>query len=200
MAIIIAKASKKCNGELVDFYFSGLLKWQTWVISNLHGRAREYLPARVLSVISSISHDCADQATDEATNQTAAYIAPAVAVTRNVVVAMGVVVRIVPMGRGRGRVMHDRVPRLVALHRSGVVFANWRLGHLRCLGVPFRCLRFHGSRGLSALWRIAFGSCNRRSAENSANCQCQHHLLDCLVHCRVPFFVLRKPILALTPR
>ena len=33
MAIIIAKASKKCNGELVDFYFSGLLKWQTWVIS-----------------------------------------------------------------------------------------------------------------------------------------------------------------------
>jgi len=146
---------------------------------------------------SPISHDHADQAADETADQAAAHITPAVAVTRHIVVVA--VVRIMPRRR-RGRVMRDLVPRLVALHRSGVVVASRRLGHLRCLGVPFRCLRFHGSRGLSALRRIALGSCNRRSAESSANCQCQHHLLDCLVHCRVPFFALRKPILALTPR
>ena len=154
-------------------------------------------------IVSSISHDSADQAADETTDQAAAHIAQVVAVTRRIVVVMVVVVRVVPMGR-RGRMMRDFVPRLVVLHRSSVVFASRRLGHLRCLGVRFRCLRlrslrFHGGRGLSALRRIALGSCNRRSAENSANCHGQHQLLDCLVHCRVPFFALRKPILALTP-
>ena len=154
-------------------------------------------------IVSSISHDRADQAADETTDQAAAHIAQVVAVTRRIVVVMVVVVRVVPMGR-RGRMMRDLVPRLVVLHRSSVVFASRRLGHLRCLGGRFRCLRlrslrFHGGRGLSALRRIALGSCNRCSAENSANCHGQHHLLDSLVHCRVPFFALRKPILALTP-
>ena len=153
-------------------------------------------------IVSSILHDRADQAADETTDQAAAHIAQVVAVTRRIVVVM--VMRVVPRGRRRGRVMRDLVPRLVVLHRSSVVFASRRLGHLRCLGGPFRCLRlrslrFHGSRGLSALRRIALGSCNRCSAENSANCHSQHHLLDSLVHCRVPFFALRKPILALTP-
>ena len=152
-------------------------------------------------IVSSISHDRADQAADETTDQAGAHIAQVVAVTRRIVVVM--VMRVVPRGR-RGRMMRDLVPRLVVLHRSSVVFASRRLGHLRCLGGRFRCLclrslRFHGGRGLSALRRIALGSCNRRSAENSANCHSQHHLLDCLVHCRVPFFALRKPILALTP-
>lgn len=171
--------------------------WLCW--SSLESRTRADLPAHGLFqiVVSPISHDRADQAANETADQAAAHIAPAVAVTRRVVVVM--VVRVVPRRR-RGCVMRDLVPRLVVPHRSGVVFASRRLGHLRCLGVPFRCLRFHGSRGLSALWRIALGSCNRCSAESSANCQCQHHLLDCLVHCRVPFFALRKPILALTPR
>ena len=149
-------------------------------------------------IVSSISHDRADQAADETTDQAGAHIAQVVAVTHRIVVVMVVVVRVVPMGR-RGRMMRDLVPRLVARHRSSAVFASRRLGHLRCRGVPFRCLRSHGSRGLSALGRIALGSCNRRSAENSANCHGQHHLLDSLVHCRVPFFALRKPILALTP-
>ena len=147
--------------------------------------------------VSSISHDRADQAADKTTDQAGAHIAQVVAVTRRIVVVM--VMRVMPRGRRRGRVMRDFVPRLVARHRSCVVFASRRLGHLRCRGVPFRCLRPHGSRGLSALRRIALGSCNRRSAENSANCHSQHQLLDCLVHCRVPFFALRKPILALTP-
>lgn len=30
MADIIAWVSEKCNRELGDFYFSVLLKWQTW--------------------------------------------------------------------------------------------------------------------------------------------------------------------------
>ena len=149
-------------------------------------------------IVSSISHDSADQAADETTDQAGAHIAQVVAVTRRIVVVM--VMRVVPRGRRRGRMMRDLVPRLVALHRSSVVVASRRLGHLRCLGGRFRCLRPHGSRGLAALRRIALGSCNRRSAENSANCHGQHQLLDCLVHCRVPFFALRKPILALTPR
>ena len=147
-------------------------------------------------VVSSISHDRADQAADETTDQAGAHIAQVVAVTRRIVVVM--VMRVVPRGR-RGRMMRDLVPRLVVRHRSSVVFASRRLGHLRCRGVRFRCLRPHGSRGLAALRRIALGSCNRCSAENSANCHGQHHLLDSLVHCRVPFFALRKPILALTP-
>ena len=154
-------------------------------------------------IVSSISHDRADQAADETTDQAGAHITQVVAVTRRIVVVMVVVVSVVHMGR-RGCVMRDLVPRLVARHRSSAVFAGRRLGRLRCLGVRFRCLRLrslrpHGSRGLAALRRIALGSCNRRSAENSANCHSQHHLLDCLVHCRVPFFALRKPILALTP-
>ena len=157
-------------------------------------------PAKMASgelVVSPISHDRADQATNEPANQSSAHIAPTIAVTRSVVVMM-VVVRIMPMRR-RGRMMRDFMPRHVALHWRSVVFASRRLGYLRCLGVPFRRLRLHGSRGFPALRRIALGSCNSRSAESSANCQCQHHFLDCLVHCRVPFLDLRKPILALTP-
>ena len=89
-------------------------------------------PAKMASgelVVSSISHDRADQTSNEPANQSSAHIAPAVAVTRRVVVMMGVVVRVVPMGR-RGRVMCDFVPRLVALHWRSVVFASRCLGHM----------------------------------------------------------------------
>ena len=35
MADIIAWVSEKCNRELGDFYFSVLLKWQTWEVAGV---------------------------------------------------------------------------------------------------------------------------------------------------------------------
>lgn len=54
-------------------------------------------------IVSSISHDRADQAADETTDQAGAHIAQVVAVTRRIVVVM--VMRVVPRGRRRGCVM-----------------------------------------------------------------------------------------------
>ena len=53
--------SEKCNRELGDFYFSVLLKWQTWVISKnlqepIKFQALHFLPINFIIVIFSTNH------------------------------------------------------------------------------------------------------------------------------------------------
>ena len=54
-----------------------------------------------------------------------------------------------------------------------------------------RCL--HRRRSLALRRRVPLRSCHRRATESAAHRERHHHLLYCLVHCRVPFVVRASP-------
>ena len=143
------------------------------------------------------SYESADQASDERRSD----FAPILRVERAAVMAVVVMIRIMVMSGRRRIVMCDLMPRLM-LCRHGVVCiaVRGRLCHLfRRSGLC--CLRrlcLHRRGGLALGRLIAFRSRHCRAAKCAADRKCQHHLLYCLVHRRVPFVVSRKPILALT--
>ena len=146
------------------------------------------------------SDGCADKPAKQSAEERRSDFAPAVRAERAVVAIVAVVVTVlrlmVARWRRRGRAAHHLVPWRVA-HRSGMRF-RWPscrclchvLGRCRSLGdASLLHRRFH-CRGRPALRRrIAFRSRECRAAKRSAHGESQHHLLYCLVHCRVPFVV-----------
>ena len=142
------------------------------------------------------SYESADQASDERRSD----FTPVLRVERAAVMVVVVMLRLMVMSGRRRIVMCNLVPRLM-LCRRGVVCIAVR----GCLRDLFRrsgfcrlrrlCLHRRGCLALGRL--IAFRSRHCRATKCAADRECQHHLLYCLVHRRVPF-VSRKPILALT--
>lgn len=151
------------------------------------------------------SYESADQASDERRSD----FAPILRVERAAVMVVVVMLRLMVMSGRRRIVMCDLMPRLM-LCRRGVV----RIAVRRCFRRLMRgclrdlfcrsglcCLRrlcLHRRWGLALGRLIAFRSRHCRATKCAADRECQHHLLYCLVHRRVPFVVSRKPILALT--
>ena len=139
---------------------------------------------------------CAYEAAEETADHGRAKHAPVVITMVAAVVTTVVVVvpRLVVMLRGRRR----RVPRdfvSVGGFRRLDMPVGWSLS-----GMLSGCGRLCGHRGgglafcrSSTLWRGSGGP-----AERAAKCECHHQFLKCVVHGRVPFFITRKPILALT--
>ena len=134
----------------------------------------------------------------------------AVVVTMVVVMPRLMVLR---MRRGRRRVTRNLVPRR-RTHRRGMrrrVCPSWSLRRLRrMLGrsrslcrvrnrrVSLRrwrllCRCLHRRRSLALRRRVPFRSGHRRAAQSAAYRERHHHLLYCLVHCRVPFVVRASP-------
>ena len=138
------------------------------------------------------------EAADESADHRRAKHAPVVVVVVAVVVAVVVVVMprlVVLRGRRRGSVPRDFV---------SVGGSSW-------LGVPVALcgslhdmlcgrgrLSRHGGWGLALCRSAALGRGSGSSAESAAKCNCSHQFHQFLVHCRVPFIIVRKPILALT--
>lgn len=143
------------------------------------------------------SYESANQASDKRRSD----FAPVLRVERAAVMVVVVMLRLMVMCGRRRIVMCDLMPRLM-LRRRGVVCIAVR-GSLCYLFRRSGLCRL-GSLCLHRRWcfpafrRIAFRSRHCRAAKCAADRKCQHHLLYCLVHRRVPFVVSRKPILALT--
>lgn len=143
------------------------------------------------------SYESANQASDERRSD----FAPVLCVERAAVMVVVVMLRLMVMSGRRRIVMCDLMPRFM-LRRRGVVriavrgsLCNlFRRSGLCRLG----CLCLHDCRCLATFVGIAFRSRHCRAAKCAADRKCQHHLLHCLVHRRVPFVVSRKPILTLT--
>ena len=111
-------------------------------------------------------------------------------------------------GRGRGGRRRRQQPP-VMWRRRGVVddLAPWgvvpcgccmvlrrlprRGGSLDC--VSFRSGRPHRRGSIALGRRIASGSRHSRSVKCAADRERHHHLLYCLVHCRVPFVIRASP-------
>ena len=75
---------------------------------------------------------------------------------------------------------------------------RWCLCRLPCGGgchSHVRLLRrcVHRCRGIALRRRVSLRGCHRRAAECAADRERNHHLLYCLVHCRVPFIVRASP-------
>ena len=131
-----------------------------------------------------------------------------------VAVVMVMLRHMVPcMGRRRWRVMRDLVPgcrthwhgmghrgcpsrslrrlrRMLGRSRSLCGVRNRRVSLCRWR-LLCRCL--HRRRGLALRRRVPLRSGHRRAAECAAHRKRHHHLLYCLVHCRVPFVVRASP-------
>ena len=161
-----------------------------------------------------------DQSADEPSEERGSDLAPVLRVERGAVMAVVVAVIVVMprlmmlrMGRRRSRVMRDLVPGCRA-HRRGMrhrgcpsrCFRRLRrmLGRSRCLcHVRIRrvslcrwrllCRCLHRRRSLALRRRVPLRSGHRRSEECAAHRERHHHLLYCLVHCRVPFVVRASP-------
>ena len=170
------------------------------------------------------SNRCSDQSADEPAEERGSDLAPVLRVERAavmaVVVAMVVVIPRLMMLRvrlGRRRVMRDLVPGCRA-HWRGMGhrrYPSWcfcrlrrMLGRSRCLcHVRIRrvslcrwrllCRCLHRRRGLALRRRVPLRSSHRRTAECAADRKRHHHLLYCLVHCRVPFVIRASPFLCL---
>ena len=83
----------------------------------------------------------------------------------------------------RLRRMPGRSRSLCGVRNRRVSLCRWRL---LC-----RCL--HRRRSLALRRRVPLRSSHRRATENAAHRERHHHLLYCLVHCRVPFVVRASP-------
>ena len=115
--------------------------------------------------------------------------------------------------RGRRRVTRDLVPGR-GMHRRGMRHCGCpsrclrslrrMLGRSRSLcGVRNRrvtlrlwrllCRCLHRRRSLALRRRVPLRCSHRRAAECAADRKRHHHLLYCLVHCRVPFVVRASP-------
>jgi len=150
----------------------------------------------------------ADQSANESAEERRSNLAPVLRVERAVVVVV-MMLRLVVVMSGRLVVVCDLAPRLVlrwsrmmgvAMCRCLRRLGRGSFGDLLCWSGLRRLGRrsLHRRRCLPAFRRIALGCCHCRAAECAADRESQHHLLYCLVHCRVPFGVSRKSILALT--
>ena len=162
----------------------------------------------------------ADQSADEPAKERGSDLAPVLRVERGAVMAVVVTVIVVMLRlmmlrvrRGRRRVTRYLVPWCRA-HRRGMsrrvcpsrCFRRLRrmLGRSRSLcGVRnrrvslcrWRLLRrcLHSRRGLALRRRVPLRSGHRRATKSAAHRERHHHLLYCLVHCRVPFVVRASP-------
>ena len=136
------------------------------------------------------------EAADESADHRCAKHAPVVFVMVTVMVAAVVMVmpRLVVF-RGRRRVPRD----FVSLGWPSRFDVPVALCGSFC-GMLGGCRRLcrHRGRGLASGRSSALWCRHCRSAESAAKCNCHHQFLQCLVHCRVPFIITRKPILALT--
>ena len=83
----------------------------------------------------------------------------------------------------RLRRMLGRSRSLCRVRIRRVSLCRWRL--------VCRCL--HRSRSLTLRRRVTLRSGHRRATESAAHSEHHHHLLYCLVHCRVPFVVRASP-------
>ena len=152
----------------------------------------------------------ANQSSNEPAEERGSDLAPVLRVERSavmaVVVAMVVVMTRLMMRRMSRRwrcVMRNFVPwrrthRSRTSHSGGPSggFRRMRrvLGRSRCLCRVWllrRCL--HRRRSLPFRLRVSLRSRHRRSAESAADRERHHHLLYCLVHCRVPFVIRASP-------
>ena len=152
-----------------------------------------------------------DKPADQSAEERCPYLAPVLRVERAVVMIVVVMLRLMVMSGRRRIVASDLVPLFMPRRRSAVrvavrgSFCRLMRGCFRRLlrrgwlrRCRFRSLCLHCRRRFPAFRGIAFRSRHCRTAKCAADRECQHHLLYCLVHCRVPFVVSRKPILALT--
>ena len=156
----------------------------------------------------------ADKPANQSAEERCPYLAPVLRVERAIAVVVMAMLRLVMphvTGRRRRVAVGDLVPRLmfcrccavrVTVRGSFRRLMHWCFRHLPRRGwlrrCGFRSLCLHYRRRFSTFRRIAFRSRHCSAAKCAADRECQHHLLYCLVHCRVPFVVSRKPILALT--
>ena len=166
------------------------------------------------------SNRCSDQSADEPAKERCSDLAPVLRVERSAVMAVVVAVIVVKprlmmlrVRRGRRRVTRDLVPgrgthrrvlrncrcpsmcfrrlrRMLARSRSLCRVRNRRVS-LRRWRPLRRCL--HRRRRLALRRRIPLRSGHRRATKSAAHRERHHHLLYCLVHCRVPFVIRASP-------
>ena len=162
----------------------------------------------------------ADQSADEPAEERGSDLAPILGVERAAVMAVVVAVIVVMprlmmpcVRRRRRRVTRDLVPggrtywrgmgrrgcpsrslrslrRMLGRSRSLCVVRDRRVSLCR-RRLLCRCL--HRRRSLALRRRVPLRSCHRRATESAAHRERHHHLLYCLVHCRVPFVVRASP-------
>ena len=162
----------------------------------------------------------ADQSADEPAKERGSDLAPVLRVERDavmtVVVAMVVVMprlMMLRVRRGRRRVTRDLVPgrgmdrrgmrRRVCPSRSlprlrrmlcrSRCFCRVRIRRVSLCRRRLLCRCLHRRRSLALRRRVPLRSGQRRAAESAAHRERHHHLLYCLVHCRVPFVIRASP-------
>ena len=143
----------------------------------------------------------ADQSADEPAKKRGSDFAPVIRVQCAAVTAV-VMPRLMAVCHGRRRrcMAGDLMPGFRA-HGRYVCFRLHSHRCRRCMprgGRSFRRMRLlHGSlhrrRRFPPGRSASFRSRHRRSAESAADRECHHHLLYCLVHCRVPFILCASP-------
>ena len=129
-----------------------------------------------------------DRRADKPAYESAKERSPDFAPVLRVESAVVMMLRLVMPCRRRGSrgVTHNLMPRFV-LRVGGMVLRrlSCRSGSLCRVRLLRRC--FHRRWSLSSGWRISLRCRHRSSAKCAAYRQRHHHLLYCLVHCRVPF-------------
>ena len=126
----------------------------------------------------------ADKPSDKSADKRRPDFAPVLAVESAVVVMLRLIML---CWRRRSRsVAHYLMPRIV-LCVSGVVLCRLLCRSRSLCRMSFLRRSLHCRRSLSSGRRISFRCRHRGSAKCAANRQRHHHLLYCLVHCRVPF-------------
>ena len=150
----------------------------------------------------------ADQSADEPAKKRGSDLAPVIRVQCAAVTAVMVAIVMVMLRRLMAFHMRRRRWRVTS-HIIPWSCVSWSVMRLRghfcgCFCRVFgwsrnpermRLLRrcVHRRRSLVLRWRIPFRSGHRRSTESAAHRERHHHLLYCLVHCRVPFVFSARP-------
>ena len=135
-----------------------------------------------------------DQPADKTAEERGTDFAPVLRVEGVIVMVVMVLWCMMPCWRRRRRgVAYNLVPRHMVPCRGCVTLRRLprRCGSLD--RVSFRSGSPHRRGSLALGRRIASGSRHSRSAERAANRESHHHLLYCLVHCRVPFILRASP-------
>lgn len=154
------------------------------------GKRRDYLHLVHCRVPFSVSGYVfpSDRSADKPSDKSADKRRPDFAPVLSVESAVVVMLRLMMLCRRRRSrsVAHYPMPWSV-LCVSGVVLCRLLCGSRRLFRMNFLCRSPHRRRSLASGRRVSFRCRHRGSAKCAANRQRNHHLLHCLVHCRVPF-------------